>query len=354
MRREYKHNSGGLEATFSLEVFEETLRRRCQEYGIRLDTNIGQHLLVDPGVIKEMVKFIPPGVEVIEIGAGPGQITEALLEKTSRVVAIEIDSQFAPLLDSLKQKSGGRLEVIYGSALEQNWQRLTGTKEEKVWLIGSLPYHITEPLMATIANLPIKGAVFLVGARFASEIEAFQGNSSSFGKLTLLVNTFFYVKVISEVDKNCFYPKPRTKSKIIVLIPRDKSDYLENEVLFIFRYLFLGSSRSALVKNALKEALIRYNEFSMRQGREKREGNRFLRREIRRQLRRMIRTGASEPIGAQEKRRKPLMTKNEARAIIEDLEVSKDILDKPLEQLSNQELRILFDSLRKKFGSPFE
>jgi 16S rRNA (adenine1518-N6/adenine1519-N6)-dimethyltransferase len=334
--------------------FKETLLRRCEDYGIRLDTNIGQHLLVDSEVIRKMIEFIPAGARVIEIGAGPGQITEAVLEKNTLVVAIEIDRRFAPFLDSLKQGSGGRLEVIYGNALNQNWRRLTDTREEeKVWLIGSLPYHITEPLMATITELPIAGAVFLTGARFSSEIEAFRRSSSSFGKLTLLVNTFFRVEVVSEVDKVCFYPKPRTNSKIIFLVPRDDSEYLENETLFIFRQLFLGSSRSPLVKNALKEALIEYEEIRVRQRRGKKEGNRFLRRQIRRELK-MIVAGVSELINAPKDKRKPLMTQNEARRIIEDLKLPEYILNKPLEQLNNQELRILFDRLREKFGLPFE
>ena len=129
---------------------------KFSNYKIVPKTEIGQHFLTNNKVLELVVKQIPLKSKVLEIGAGPGQLTEKLAESVKCVEAVEIDRQFLPLLEAIKKKQS-QVNIIIGDALDLDFK-----KYADFWIAGNLPYHITEPLLAKIINLPIKGAVFLV------------------------------------------------------------------------------------------------------------------------------------------------------------------------------------------------
>jgi len=264
---------------------------------LNLGPNLGQHLLVDERVIIEIVNLLPPSQPVIEIGAGCGQLTHQLLKNRHQVTAIEIDKKFQPFLEKLRRKYPKKLKIIWEDALKIGWKKLT--RKGNFWLTGSLPYHITEPLINKLIFAQFKGAVFLVGAKFAFETQLDKENIS-FGKQTLLVQSFFNPEIIKKIPKTAFWPQPKTNSAILKLLPKTKNDYLKNPVLKILKELFLRAPKNPLVKNSLREALIRQN---------------FAK------------------------------TKNEARKIIENLNLPPDLLEKPLEQLNNFQLKSLYLSL---------
>lgn len=280
-----------------------------------LKPEIGQHLLINEQVMRQVVDTIPNGYMIFEIGAGPGLLTKHLVQKAKQVVAVEIDSNFEPNLSPLEQKSKN-LQVIFSNALdvlrERDFKKLFSGKEN-LWIAGNIPYHITEPLMGRLIKLPIDGATFLIGAKFVNEISV-SSDSEQFGKLTLLVNTFFKVEIIGFVNKSSFNPPPRTTSAIIKLVTKSKKELLSSLNLFVISELFLSADRGILVKNQLREAIIEYKEYQKK--------------------------GEAKISG------KPLMTKNEAREIINRLKIPYEILNKALEQLNNFEFRILSERLQ--------
>ncbi|OIP03948.1 hypothetical protein COS31_00365 [Candidatus Roizmanbacteria bacterium CG02_land_8_20_14_3_00_36_15] len=265
---------------------------KFSNYKIVPKTEIGQHFLTNNKVLELVVKQIPLKSKVLEIGAGPGQLTEKLAESVKCVEAVEIDRQFLPLLEAIKKKQS-QVNIIIGDALDLDFK-----KYADFWIAGNLPYHITEPLLAKIINLPIKGAVFLVGQSFGQEATALINKAEHFGKLSLLVFTFFEAKVLARVKKEDFDPKPRTDSLLIVLVPRKESEY-KDRLLFLLRWLILGARKSALIKNSLREGLIKYQK----------------------------------------------ITKNEARDLIADLKLPNGLLEKPFEQLNNHEYLLLYKAL---------
>lgn len=265
---------------------------------LSLDPNLGQHLLVDEKIIEQIIELIPPKALVLEIGAGCGQITKKLLQNQCQVIAIEIDKKFAPFLEKLKKKYKKRLKIIYQDILKFNWQDLSSSKN--LWLTGSLPYHITEPLFHKLIFVSFKEAVFLVGAKFAFETQLTK-DFQNFGKLTLLVQSFFNPQVIKKIPKTSFFPQPKVNSAILRLTPKTENDYQKNPYLKIFKELFLSAPRSPLIKNVLREVLIK---------------------------------------------QKLANTKKEAKKIIADLNLDPQILQKPLEQLNNHQLYQLYCKLR--------
>jgi len=264
---------------------------------LNLDPNLGQHLLVDEGVINEIVNLLPPSQLIIEIGAGCGQLTKELLKNRHRIIAIEIDKKFQPFLEKIRRKHPKKLKIIWEDALKIDWKKLTST--QNFWLTGSLPYHIIEPLIGKLIFVQFKGAIFLVGLKFALETQLNEENPF-FGKQTLLVQSFFNPEIIKKIPKTSFWPQPKTNSAILKLLPKTKADYSKNPVFKILKELFSSAPRNPLIKNSLREVLIRQN---------------FAK------------------------------TKNEARKIIEDLNLSPDLLEKTFKQLNNSQLKSLYFSL---------
>jgi 16S rRNA (adenine1518-N6/adenine1519-N6)-dimethyltransferase len=75
---------------------------------------LGQHFLTDPNILDRIVAALDPvaGETVLEIGPGRGTLTDALLRRGVRVVAIEKDRQLAQTLQR------ENVTVIAGDALE--------------------------------------------------------------------------------------------------------------------------------------------------------------------------------------------------------------------------------------------
>lgn len=333
--------------------FAEQVKSTCRRFNIRLRPEIGQHLLIDEEVIRSMLATVPEFNTVIEIGAGIGQLTERIARAGKRVIAIEIDRQFEPPLQRLKEEYPN-LTVIFKNVLLADLLTLVRSLGKEVWLVGNLPYHITEPLFMRVSNLPIDGATFIVGARFAEEIQAKDENSSSFGKLTLLAGAFFNNNIVARISKKSFYPQPRVESSILMLTSKNERELLEDKTMFLFRQLFVSAPRNPLVKNALKEALIMYEKLSYggtRGKRRKRERNKYTRRKTNQLIREIVSSREFVKEGDIQDRRDTsrVLTQGEARALIESLNIPSAILGKPVEQMSNSGFRILYTVLRRRF-----
>lgn len=259
------------------------------------DTNIGQHFLINDQILELIASQIPHGGQIIEIGAGMGQLTSKIVSHPdNEVIALEIDPRFETYLSQIQQ-THSNLGIIIGNALKFNYNNF-----DYPWLVGNIPYHITEPLLHKFIKAKVQGIVLLVGDTFAQEATAIETNSHKIRKLSILVHTFYKPEIIAKVDKKYFDPPPRTQSAILKLIPRLATDYKDKK-LFLLRHLFLTAHYGALLKNTLMAGLIRF------------ENNK--------------------------------LTKNEARQVISKLNISEKILSKQFEQLNNEEYLSLFQSL---------
>ena len=93
----------------------------CRATGLKLNTDLGQHYLVDETVLESIVRsgLIEKGELVVEVGAGIGVLTEALLDAGARVRAIEYDERVLPLLNAFVRapERGNAFEVVHGNAL---------------------------------------------------------------------------------------------------------------------------------------------------------------------------------------------------------------------------------------------
>jgi 16S rRNA (adenine1518-N6/adenine1519-N6)-dimethyltransferase len=149
----------------------------------------------------------------IEIGPGRGALTEKLLKRAARVIAIEVDPYLA---GHLEQKFAGepRLEVVRADVLETDLARWGPAV-----IVGNLPYYITSPILEKTVRLRFPRAVFLVQKEVAQRLAA-QPGCRDYGFLTVQTALYAAVRLLFEVKPAAFHPPPKVDSAVVRLTPR--------------------------------------------------------------------------------------------------------------------------------------
>ena len=187
--------------------------------------DLGQHFLVNDDLIEFSVNHavLSKKDHVLEIGAGPGVLTEALLNSNSKVTAIEIDGVAVKHLREMfgPEIEQGRLEIIDGDALEIKWpQGITK-------VIANIPYQISSPLIDKLTKYireqkekSLHMALLLVQEEFGERlVMEYESDVGSLGMTALLD---WESKVIKKVPPHNFSPNPKVNSCFIEMIPSNE------------------------------------------------------------------------------------------------------------------------------------
>ena len=149
---------------------------------------------------------------MIEIGPGRGALTEKLLRRAARVVAIEID---AALVEHLRTRFAGepRLEIVHADVLATDLARWG-----RAPIAGNLPYYITSPILEKAVRLDVPRVVFLIQKEVAERLIA-QPRHREYGYLTLQTAMFADTRLLFEVKPGAFRPPPQVDSAVVLLTP---------------------------------------------------------------------------------------------------------------------------------------
>jgi 16S rRNA (adenine1518-N6/adenine1519-N6)-dimethyltransferase len=174
---------------------------------------LGQHFLVNNGILERIAAAVCPQrlPLVIEIGPGRGALTEKLLERASRVVAIELDRD---LVEYLRSRFDSRLEVIHADVLQQDLGQWSPAP-----VAGNLPYYITSPILEKVGRLQFPRAVFLMQREVAERLTASPG-TRDYGYLTVQTALFARARLLFGVKPGAFRPPPKVDSAVVLLEPR--------------------------------------------------------------------------------------------------------------------------------------
>lgn len=185
------------------------------KYDIKLDPDRkDQHILTSREAINQLVNSaeLTPSDYVLEIGPGPGQITEVIARNAGQVYAVEIDERFKPILDDL-QKKYRNLEVIFDSALDIKWPAV-----DKI--VSNPPFSILEPLIERLVKEKrIESSSFVIGEKYYQRCAAAKERAT---RTSLMTQAFFDVKLVSKIDGDKFFSESREDSVIMKLLRKDK------------------------------------------------------------------------------------------------------------------------------------
>ncbi|MBU0570364.1 methyltransferase domain-containing protein [Patescibacteria group bacterium] len=151
---------------------ELDIRSKLEQENIFLTERLGQHMLIDGRILDMVVNQVSEGSNVLEVGSGPGNLTKRIASRAKKVVGIEIDPKFQPLLNEI-ESAHPNVEIVYGDVLSVNFGKIIKSRsEETVWqIVSNLPFHISEPFLSQIADLPIENAILIVGEQLANRMQ---------------------------------------------------------------------------------------------------------------------------------------------------------------------------------------
>ena len=193
---------------------------------IRAKKSLGQNFLIDKNIINKILESGSiENKNVLEIGPGTGNLTDAILKKKpKKLVVIEKDTK---LSNNLREKYNNQIEIINDDILKINEKEIIN---EEFVVFGNLPYNIsTEILCKWILNLDknkfwFTELILMFQKEVADRILAIF-NTSEYGRITILANWKLKIKKICDIGPESFYPKPKIESTLLYFLP--KSNFVE-------------------------------------------------------------------------------------------------------------------------------
>ncbi|MDC3079921.1 16S rRNA (adenine(1518)-N(6)/adenine(1519)-N(6))-dimethyltransferase RsmA [Rhodospirillaceae bacterium] len=192
--------------------------------------SLGQNFIFDINLTRRIARSAKPldSGTVIEIGAGPGGLTRALLiEGASQVIAIEKDKRAIQILRELEEIAKPRLKVICADALELS---LIELGKEPIQVVANLPFNIATNLIFKWleSTPPLSAITIMIQKEVANRLCAQPGNSA-YGRLTLMVNLLAETEFLFDVPANAFVPRPKVISSMVQVLPRKKPLFKTNK-----------------------------------------------------------------------------------------------------------------------------
>ena len=197
------------------------LREIIARHGIAAQRRLGQHFLLDLNLTGRIARAAGPldQATIIEIGAGPGGLTRALLAEGARhVVAVERDPRCLAALAELAAAYPGRLDLVAGDALALDPVALS-TPPRKI--VANLPYNIaTALLLLWLARIGEFASLTLMFQREVALRLTAAPRTKSYGRLSVLTQWLAEPRILFDVPARAFTPPPQVISTLVGIVPR--------------------------------------------------------------------------------------------------------------------------------------
>ena len=201
-----------------------TLSRRdvnemLARHGLAPSRALGQNFVVDPNTVRRIARIagVGPGDNVVEIGAGLGSLSLALLETGAALTAVEVDRGLVPVLRGVIGPLGAT--VVEADAMTLDWSGLLGGGR---WiLVANLPYNVATPLVVTLLEEcpQIERMLVMVQAEVGERLAAGPGDSG-FGAVSVIVSYWAQATIAGRVPPTVFVPRPKVDSALVAITRR--------------------------------------------------------------------------------------------------------------------------------------
>jgi 16S rRNA (adenine1518-N6/adenine1519-N6)-dimethyltransferase len=197
------------------------LREVIARHGIAARKSLGQNFIFDLNLTRRIARAAGPldRASVIEIGAGPGGLSRALLvEGARRVIAVERDPRCLAALGELAAAYPGRLELLAGDALALDPATLCDPPRK---IVANLPYNIaTALLLRWLDRIADYESLTLMFQREVALRLVAAPRSPAYGRLSVLVQWLTLPKLLFDLPPRAFVPQPKVTSSVVGLTPR--------------------------------------------------------------------------------------------------------------------------------------
>lgn len=194
------------------------LTELLDRHGLTASRALGQNFVVDPNTVRRIARLagVGPGDHVVEIGAGLGSLTLALVETGAAVTAVEMDRHLLPVLAEVLADTSVRL--VSGDAMELDWAAVLA--ESPRWsLVANLPYNVATPMVCDLLDdVPaIERMLVMVQLEAAERLVAAPG-SRIYGIPSVKVAYWGAARIVGRVGPDVFTPRPRVDSALVEIV----------------------------------------------------------------------------------------------------------------------------------------
>ena len=226
--------------------------------------SLGQNFLIDKNIINKIIKLSEiKNMNIVEIGPGTGNLTKALIdEKPNKLTLIEKDKNLFNILNE-EIEINKKCKIFNNDILDFDLEK---NINENSIIYGNLPYNISTQILIKLIkfNWPPKyNKLILMFQKEVAEKILAKFNTSDYGRLSVISS--YRLKIINyfHISKNCFFPKPKVDSTVLVFQAINKPLIAINEIKNleeITRKLF--SNKRKMINKSFKKIFKNYELIS--------------------------------------------------------------------------------------------
>ena len=222
---------------------------------------LGQHFLVDAGIIQKIIASarLGPSDVILEIGPGKGALTLPLSRTVSHVVAVEKDARLTKLLQKKLFDLGiSNVTLVNHDILTLDFDGILTRPSGRIQIIGNIPYNISSPLLEKLirSRKSVARAILMFQSEVGGRLTA-SPCTKAYGAMTLLVQYHARSTRLLEVSKSAFYPVPKVDSMVLELDferPYPNQGVLDDHFRKVVRGAF--AHRRKTILNSMKGFLL--------------------------------------------------------------------------------------------------
>lgn len=214
-----------------------------------LKKSLGQHFLKDENICRRIVDSLTkhPFTHLLEVGPGGGALTKYLLQLPGiHFKAVELDEEKVLYL---KQT----YPVLQDKIIHQSFLDIEKPFEEPFTVVGNFPYNISTQILFKILEWEtgVEAVIGMFQKEVAQRIAAKEGNKV-YGVTSVLIQAFYDVEYLFDVNEDSFNPPPKVKSGVIRLLPRTAPLEMRSRRAFFNLVKTAFNQRRKTLRNACK------------------------------------------------------------------------------------------------------
>ena len=214
-----------------------------------LKKSLGQHFLKDENICRKIINELSvcPFTNLVEVGPGGGALTKYLIQIPGiHFKAVELDEEKVLFLKKI-------FPVLKDKIIHQNILDIDAPFDTPFTVIGNFPYNISTQILFKILDWRdlVQCVIGMFQKEVAVRIAAKEGNKQ-YGVTSVLVQAWFDVHYLFDVDENSFTPPPKVKSGVIKLLPKKVKPEIKSEKAFFNLVKTAFQQRRKTLRNACK------------------------------------------------------------------------------------------------------
>lgn len=233
-------------------------RKILEKYNIRLNKRLGQHFLVDENILNKIVEVshLDRNDFVLEIGAGIGTLTTKLARKARKVVAIEYDHRFIPVLKEILAPYKN-VEIVNKDFFTIDPALIIPDDLLNYKLISNLAYNIVTAVISRVLEFyPKIKMMVIMTARDQAERMVAEPGGKNCGFFSIMVKYYAQSDIVARISRNVFLPRPNVDSAIVRIERLNKPLVKVKDETHFFNLIKAAfAQRRKSIRNALSDSI---------------------------------------------------------------------------------------------------